>query len=366
MGAMATHDNKSRSALATVAVKAGRPPAEPDQPLNEPLVLAATYVAGGEMEYGRYGNPTWAAFETALGELEGGRAVSFASGMAAISTLLDLVAPGETVVAPRHCYLGVLTQLASLEQRGHVKVVLVDVDDTEQVIAALTDDVAMLWLESPTNPALEVADLTALCAAARAAEVTSVVDNTFATPMLQRPLDLGADVVVHSATKYLAGHSDALIGAVVTRSDDIWAAVDGKRRTVGALPGTLEAWLALRGLRTLHLRIERAQGNAQELVLRAQRHRAVERVRYPGFGCIMGLEIGGGAAAADKVTSSTRLWVHATSLGGVESTLERRRRWSGEPHTIPDNLIRLSVGIEAVDDLWADLEQALDGVPAGG
>jgi cystathionine gamma-synthase len=360
MGAMATHGADPASSLATRAVKSGRPPAEPDSPLNEPLVLASTYVAGGDLEYGRYGNPTWAAFETALGDLEGGRAVSFASGMAAISTLLDLVAPGETIVAPRHCYQGALVQLAALEQRGSIKVVHVDVADTDQVLAALDDDVAMLWIESPTNPALEVADLSALCGGARELGVTSVVDNTFATPMLQRPLELGADVVVHSATKYLAGHSDAVIGAVITGDDAIWRAVDDKRRTVGALPGTLEAWLALRGLRTLHLRVQRSQSNAQELADRAADHAAVDRVRYPGFGGILALEIAGGASAADTVTRSTRLWVHATSLGGVESTLERRRRWTSEPLTIPEGLIRLSVGIEDLDDLWGDLEQALD------
>ncbi len=357
---MTTSDAPPKTSLSTVAVKAGRPGVAPDQPLNEPLVMASTYVAGGDVEYGRYGNPTWAAFETALGALEGGRAVSFASGMAAISTVLDLVAPGETVVAARHCYQGALVQLAALEQRGLIKVVLVDIDDTGQVLAALNDDVALLWIESPTNPALEVADLAVLCAGGKDAGVTSVVDNTFATPILQRPLDLGADVVVHSATKYLAGHSDAVIGAVVTRNDEIWQAVDGKRRTMGALPGTLEAWLALRGLRTLHLRVERAQSNAQELVRRVAAHRAVDHVRYPGFGGIIALEIAGGADAADLVSRSTRLWVHATSLGGVESSLERRRRWSSEPQTIPEGLIRLSVGVEDIEDLWADLNEALD------
>lgn len=361
---MTTSDARSQQHSSTVAVKAGRPEVAPDQPLNEPLVMASTYVAGGEVEYGRYGNPTWAAFETALGALEGGRAISFASGMAAISTVLDLVAPGETVVAARHCYQGALVQLAALEQRGSIKVVLVDIDDTPQVLSALNDDVAVLWIESPTNPALEVADLPALCAAARDAAVTSVVDNTFATPILQRPLDLGADLVVHSATKYLAGHSDAVIGAVVTRNDEIAEAVDGKRRTMGALPGTLEAWLALRGLRTLHLRVERSQRNAQELVRRLGSHRAIDRVRYPGFGGIVAVEVAGGADAADLVSRSTRLWVHATSLGGVESSLERRRRWPSEPTTIPEGLIRLSVGVEDIEDLWADLESALDAVPA--
>ncbi len=347
----------------TLAVKLGRPPAEPDQPLNEPLTMASTYVAGGEREYGRYANPTWEAFEQAVGGLEGGRALSFASGMAAASTVLDLVAPGETVVVSRHCYQGMLAQLASLEARGLVKVALVDIDDTAAVLGALNEDVALLWIESPTNPALEVADIRALCAGARAAGVRVVVDNTFATPLLQRPLDLGADVVLHSGTKYLAGHSDAMIGLIVTASDEIYRAVDEKRRVMGSLPGTLEAWLALRGLRTLHLRVERAQSNAKELVRRLGRHRAVERVRYPGFGGIIAIEVRGGAMAADVVTHATGLWVHATSLGGVESSMERRRRWAGESPTIPDNLIRMSVGVEDVEDLWSDLEAALDSVP---
>ncbi|MGH3473226.1 MAG: trans-sulfuration enzyme family protein [Nocardioidaceae bacterium] len=357
---MTAHDGDQPHRPATVTVKAGRPTVEPDHPLNVPLTLASTYVAGGEIEYGRYGNETWSAFEAAIGELEGGRALSFASGMAAVATVLDLVAPGERVVAARHCYQGTLVQLASLEQRGLVAVTLVDIDDTDQVLAALVDYAALLWVESPTNPALEVADLPALCAGAGQAGVRTVVDNTFATPMRQRPLDDGADVVVHSATKYIAGHADAVIGVVVTRDDQIYEAVDEKRRMVGALPGTLEAWLALRGLRTLHLRVERAEANAVELAHRLATHSVVTRVRYPGFGGIIAVEIAGGAGAADMFTHSTRLWVNATSLGGVESTLERRRRWKSESRTIPDNLVRMSVGIEDVDDLWADLRHALD------
>jgi cystathionine gamma-synthase len=360
MAGVMAHEPQRDLSPRTIAVKAGRPPVEPDAPLNTPLVLASTYVAGGPMEYGRYGNPSWAAFETALGALEGGRAVAFASGMAAVSTVLDLVAPGETVVAARHCYQGTLVQLAALEQRGLVKVVLVDVEDTTAVLAALNDDVALLWLESPTNPALEVADIATLCRGAAEHGVKVVVDNTFATPLRQRPLQLGADVVVHSATKYIAGHSDALIGAVVTADDEIWRAVDEKRRVAGALPGTLEAWLALRGLRTLALRVERAESNAQELVRRLAGHRAVERVRYPGFGAIVAIEVAGGASAADLMTRSTSIWVNATSLGSVESTLERRRRWPAESRTIPENLVRMSVGIEDVDDLWRDLSTALD------
>jgi cystathionine gamma-synthase len=365
MADVAAHDDTTRRASSglrpdTTAVHAGRPDTVPDAPFNPPLVMASTYVAGGDLEYGRYGNPTWEAFEQAVGALEGGQAISFASGMAAASTILDLVAVGETVVAARHCYSGTLVQLADLEQRGRINVVLVDIDDTEQVLGALTDEVALLWVESPTNPALEVADLPRLCAGAAEARVTVVVDNTFATPILQRPLELGAHVVMHSATKFLAGHSDAMLGVVVTRDEQILRAIDEKRRTTGALPGTLEAWLALRGLRTLPLRVERAQRNAQELVRRLESHPAARRVRYPGFGAVVALEVAGGADAADLVTHATRLWTNATSLGGVQSTFERRRRWKIESPTIDESLVRMSVGIEDVDDLWADLVQALD------
>jgi cystathionine gamma-synthase len=356
---MTPHDARSGWHPDTKSVKAGRPSSRPDAPFNPPLVMASTYVAGGDLEYGRYGNETWRAFEEAVEALEGGRALCFASGMAAVATVLDLVAVGETVVAARHCYQGTLVQLASLEQRGLIKVVLVDIDDTESVVAALDDDVALLWIESPTNPALEVADIPALCEAAKRVRARVVVDNTFATPVVQQPLRLGADVVVHSGTKYLGGHSDLLIGVIVTDNPDIARAVDEKRRVLGALPGTLEAWLALRGMRTLPLRVERATANARELARRLSSHRGVDRVRYPGFGAIIAIEVAGGAEAADKVTHATQLWVHATSLGGVESSLERRRRWAGEPLTVPESLIRLSVGIENVEDLWRDLDQAL-------
>jgi cystathionine gamma-synthase len=349
----------SALSAATVAVAAGRPDHVPDNPLNPPLVLASTYVAGGETEYGRYGNPTWTAFEDVLGGLEGGRALAFSSGLAAINTVLDLVAHGETVVAPKHCYLGTLAQLADMEQRGRVAAQLVDITDTDAVLRAC-EDAALLWLESPTNPAMEVADVEALCKGAHDAGVTVVVDNTFATPVLQRPLDLGADVVVHSVTKYLAGHSDVVLGALVTRDEPTYQAFDNRRRGVGAIPGTFEAWLALRGMRTLALRVERAQANAKDLAARLRGHAAVGEVRYPGFGGMLAVVVHGGAEAADTLARSTSLWVHATSLGGVESTLERRRRWAGEPSSIPEGLVRLSVGIEDVEDLWRDLSAALD------
>ncbi|MGZ4428990.1 MAG: trans-sulfuration enzyme family protein [Nocardioidaceae bacterium] len=346
---------------ATRAVHAGRPPHEPDNPLNTPLTMASTYVAGGDLEYGRYANPTWAAFEEALGELEGGRCLAFSSGLATVATILDLVGQGQTVVAPRHAYNGSVMQLADLEARGRIKAVLVDVTDTEQVVKAC-EDAALVWLESPTNPALEVADLPPIVRAAHDAGAYVVVDNTFATPLLQQPLDLGADLVVHSATKFIAGHSDVLMGALATRDEQLFGVLKNRRDMVGATPGTLEAWLALRGLRTLHVRLDRAQENAQQLVRRLREHPAIGEVRYPGFGAVISVVLDQGALAADLLTHKTKLWVHATSLGGVESTFERRRRWKTEPATIPDGLVRMSVGIEDVEDLWDDLRAALDDV----
>ena len=343
---------------ATIAVTAGRPAHEPDAPLNEPITMASTYVAGGDREYGRYANPTLTAFEDALGALEGGRALAFASGMAAVGTLLDLVAHGEKVVTARHAYQGSLGLLADLEARGRLRAELVDITDTDAVVKAC-DDAALVWIESPTNPALELADIPTITAAAHDSGAPVVVDNTFATPLLQRPLDDGVDLVLHSATKYLSGHSDLLMGAVVTRDDRLYDVLKQRRDLLGAIPGTFEAWLALRGLRTLHVRVERAQANARELAARLEGHPAVAEVRYPGFGGILAIVLAAGPDAADLLVRSTRLWVHATSLGGVESTFERRRRWKTESATIPEALVRMSVGIEDVEDLWADLETAL-------
>ena len=343
--------------ISTRAVTVGRPAAQPDAPLNVPVTLASTYVAGGEAEYGRYANPSWTAFEDALGDLEGGRCLAFASGMAAIAAVLDLLPAGAHVVAPRHSYTGTIAQLRDSEARGRIVVDLVDITDTAAVIAA-SADADMLWIESPTNPALEIADLGAVIPEVKAAGTIVVVDNTFATPLLQRPLEAGADVVVHAVTKYLAGHSDVLMGAVVVADDAHHDALLAIRSLRGAIPAPLEAFLALRGLRTLPVRLERAQATAQALLPLLQAHPAVGEVRYPGFGGIVSIVLAD-AATADDFVARVRLWRHATSLGGVESTLERRRRWPAEAPTIPEGLVRLSVGLEHPDDLWADLDAAL-------
>ena len=341
----------------TRAVTSGRPPVVPDAPLNTPLVLTSTYGSFGELEYGRYGNPTWTAFEDALGDLEGGTCISFGSGMAAIGAVLDLVPTGGVVVAPRHSYTGTVGRLKDLEARGAVVPVWVDITDTDEVVAA-AEGAALVWLESPTNPALELADIPAIVRGAHAAGALVAVDNTFATPLLQRPLEHGADLVVHSVTKYLAGHSDLLMGAVVTGDAGLATKVTGSRTLGGAIPSAFEAFLALRGLRTLAVRLERAQATAQRLVQRLEGHTGVVETRYPGFGAIISIVVAD-AEAADALVHGVRLWRAATSLGGVESTLERRRRWAAEAPTIPEGLVRLSVGLEDPDDLWDDLAQAI-------
>ncbi|NAZ85590.1 cystathionine gamma-synthase [Kineococcus sp. T90] len=367
----------------TLAVVAGRPPRAAGSELNTPVSLSATYVGGGSMGegglgYGRFGNPTWSALESALGALEGGSARTFASGMAAVAAALHLVPAEATVLVPHGAYNGTHAVLALLAEQGRVRVGHVDVTDVADVRERLAavDGPVLLWLESPTNPLLEVADLAALAAAGHARGALVVVDNTFATPLLQRPLDLGADVVVHAVTKFLSGHSDVVLGALVTRSEELLAAVTRHRTLHGAIPGPMEAFLALRGLRTLPLRLERAQRSAAELALRLREHPAVARVRHPslpedpghelaraqmrGFGALVSIEVAGGAAAADAVVDAVRLWVPATSLGGVESLIERRRRHAGEPRVVPEELLRLSVGVEDLEDLWADLSRALD------
>ena len=370
----------TRLRLETLAVTAGRPERVVDAPLNPPVVFASTYVGAHDVQaaglgYGRYGNPTWQALEEALGALEGGRALTFSSGMAAAHAVLELLPPGGVVVIPRNCYLGVAEAVDRRAAKYGGQVRRVNIANTAEVLSA-AEGADVVWIESPANPTIDVADLPAL-GRNLSRKAMFVVDNTFATPQLQRPLESGADIVLHSATKLLSGHSDVLLGALVTRIDQEqpFETLDQIRRSVGATPGPMEAYLALRGLRTLPLRLAQAQRTAQILAERLVTHRCVHRVWFPGlvsdpghdvarrtmsgFGSLISIELAD-AKTADAFIDACSLWVFATSLGGVESTLERRRRWPGELPTVPDGLVRLSVGIEHVEDLWADLAQALD------
>jgi cystathionine gamma-synthase len=336
----------------TIAVATGRPRGV-GAPLNQPLVLASNFREGGD--YSRtHGTESWIAFEDAIGALEGGHAISFASGMAAASALLHALKP-KVIVLPRSSYMGVRTLVADLAAGRGLEVRFVDVTDTESVLAASVGaDVA--WLESPANPTLDVADLAALCGALSTRGTTTVVDSTFATPLGQQPLALGATAVLHSATKFIGGHSDLLLGVAITRDVTLHELLFRARTYVGATPGALESFLALRGLRTLPLRYDASSRSASELASRLRSHGGVVDVRQ--VGPMMAVILRGGAAAADAVCASVRLLVPATSLGGVETTIERRQKYEGDAHVNP-GLLRMSVGIEDVKDLWSDLSQAL-------
>ena len=350
--------NGHRLSPETIAVGAGRPERVPGAPFNAPITLASNLTPGAGSEYARDGSPAWNSFESVLGELEGGQALAFASGIAAATAVFDLVPAKAAVVAPRHAYSGTLTQLRERARRGLIDLRLVDIDDTREVLDAASG-AALVWIESPANPTLELADIEAISHAAAEEGTAVAVDNTFATPLRQRPLDLGADFVVHSASKLLGGHSDLVLGAVVTNSNRAYRALTVRRTNLGSIPGAMECWLATRGIRTLHVRLDRAEANAREIHRRLNASRDIQYSRYPGFGTIIAFEVVGGAEIAQKLTEQSQVIAYSTSLGGVESSWERRRRHPAEASSVPDGLIRLSVGIEDVDDIWADIEQAM-------
>ena len=289
-----------------------------------PITPASTFVSDGTAPYARgAGTPTWRAFEEVVGGLEGGEAISFASGMAAVDAVLALIPPGGRLVVPSDCYQGVTGLAREGAGVGRWTVTAAATDDTDAwLAAAATAD--MLWFETPSNPLLVVGDLAAVAAAPRRGLL--VVDNTFATPLLQQPLDLGADVSLQSATKFLGGHSDLLSGVTTTRSPELAERLRTHQSLHGATPGALESYLALRGMRTLALRLERAQANAIALAERLADHPVVDVVRHPGFGSMISFDVAGGGPAADRTCAATRLIRNATSLGGVESTMERPRR----------------------------------------
>ena len=342
----------------TSAITAGRPEAAPDASLNPPLVFSSTYHAGGPVGYGRYGNESWSALETAISQLEGGETLSFSSGMAAISAVFSILPIGAPVVASNQGYSGTMGLLNQHHASGRLEVRFVDITNTEAVVGAMKG-AALLWLESPTNPCLDLADLPALISAAKKLTIGVGVDNTFATPLVQQPLSMGADIVMHSVTKFLAGHSDVVLGSLSISDPALFKRLEEARRFNGSIPGPFEAWLALRGIRSFPVRFRAAEKNAQQLVTRLQSHAKITKVRYPGFGAVISFEVDGTAEQAEKVCESSRLITHATSLGGIESLWERRRRWALESPSVPEQLIRLSVGCEHVEDIWQDIERAL-------
>jgi cystathionine gamma-synthase len=343
--------------------------------MNLPISMSSTYVHDAALEYGRDGSATYGALEAALGALERGTAVTFATGLAAATAIADLVPPGGTVVLSNVTYHGVRNIFERLQTAGRLHVRMAPADDTVALLAA-ADGADMVWVESIANPLLVVADVPAIAAGARERGALTVVDATFATPLRQRPLELGADIVLHSATKFIGGHSDLLLGAAICRAEAHAEAAASFRHDHGSIPGALEAFLALRGLRTLAVRLDRAEASAAELARRLASHPLVSAVHYPGLpgdsehgraarvlphGCgpMLSFEVAGSVEQTEAFLARLRLFAHATSLGGVESLIERRARYEGDAAVVGPSLCRASVGLEHVEDLWDDLDAAL-------
>ncbi len=372
----------------TVAIHAGNTPDPLTGAVVPPIHQVSTYkqdgVGGlrGGYEYSRSGNPTRTALEENLAALEGGRrGLAFASGLAAEDCLLrTLLSPGDHVVIPNDAYGGTFRLFAKVASRWGVAWSVADTSDPMAVKNAITEHTKAVWVETPSNPLLGITDIAAVAAIARAAGVKLVVDNTFASPYLQQPLALGADVVVHSTTKYMGGHSDVVGGALVTNEDALAEELTFHQNAMGAIAGPFDSWLVLRGVKTLAVRMDRHSENATRVTEMLLTHPRVTRVLYPGladhpgheiaakqmkaFGGMVSFLVDGGEQAAVEVCNRTQVFTLGESLGGVESLIEHPGRMThasvaGSALEVPGDLVRLSVGIESADDLIADLRQAL-------
>lgn len=371
--------------LETLAIHAGRAVDTATGAVAPSPILSTTFArdAHGDYPHGhiysRSSNPGRAALETLLAALEqGAAAAAFSSGSAASLAVFQALSPGDHVIAPDDVYHGTRTQLRELLSRWGLTHSLVDLTDLDAVAAAVTSATRMIWAETPSNPLLKVSDIAGLAAIARSAGAALVVDSTFATPVIQQPLQLGADLVMHSTTKYLGGHSDVLGGAVIARDADsaLFTRIRDLQTKGGSVPSPFDCWLLQRSIATLPLRVRAQTANAQAIAEYLAAHPAVEVVHYPGlpshaghalarrqmpggFGAMLSFQVRGGREAALAVAGKVAVFTRATSLGGVESLIEHRASVEGPHTTTPQNLLRMSVGLEHADDLIADLGQAL-------
>jgi cystathionine gamma-lyase len=362
----------------TLAIHAGQPDDPTTGAVTTPIYQTSTFAqsepgVNNGFCYARTGHPTRSALEECLAALEGARyGLAFASGMAAIHNVLSILRAGDHVVSTQDLYGGAWRIFTKLFAKFGVDFTFVDSSDVAAVRGALRPETKLLWLETPSNPLLKTTDIAACTAIARAAGVRTVVDNTFATPVLQQPLALGADIVLHSTTKYINGHSDCLGGAVITDDEALYTDLKFFQNAIGAVPGAQDCFLILRGLKTLGLRVARHCENAQRIVEFLRTHDRVAKVHYPGFGAIVSFELDANVEETIAFTRELRLWTLAESLGSVKSLFchpPSMTHASVEPEVrrkvgIADGLIRLSVGLEDVRDLVDDLEQALAKVPA--
>jgi cystathionine gamma-synthase len=370
--------------LNTLCVHAAHSPDSATGALSEPIYLTTTFERNADgayprgYRYSREGTPNRAALESCVAALEGGvGAAAFASGLAANMAVLDLLAAGDRLVAPREAYYGSLKQFFEHATRRGVAVTCVDFSDVAAVQAALGSRARLVWIETPTNPLLNITDIAAITALGHESGALVVCDNTFATPVCQRPFDFGVDLVVHSGTKYLGGHSDVLSGALIVREDAaLLERFRDWQQMAGSVLGPFDCWLLRRSIATLALRVRAQCAGASRVAQFLASHRAVERVFYPGlpqhpghglaarqmpggFGAMLSVCLAGGKSAALDTASRTRVFTRATSLGGVESLIEHRASIEGPGSRTPENLLRLSIGIEEPEDLMADLDQAL-------
>jgi cystathionine gamma-lyase len=353
--------SERRAGDSTRAAHAGLPPRADGEPFLPGPTFAAPYHLAGppdasRFNYGRYDNPTWARLEDALGELEGGEVVVFASGMAAVTAVVvPALRPGGVLVAPSDAYPGIRTIARDVLEPMGVEVRLVPTDDA--AVRAALPGASLVWLESPSNPGLDVLELSALVDEAHAAGAIVAVDNTLAGPLRQRPLELGADASVTSASKHLTGHGDLILGAVAVADAERAAALRTWRTATGSIPGPFEAWLAHRSLATFALRLERQEANAMAVTELLRARDDVADVRWPGVGSVVCFDLGS-EARAQAFLSACELVAEATSFGGVHSNAERRARWGTD--AVGEGFIRLSTGVEDAVDLLADLQRALE------
>jgi cystathionine gamma-synthase len=382
-------DSTARHGFETRAIHAGQEPDPHTGSVIVPIYQTSTFaqdgvggLRAGGFEYSRTANPTRSALEECLASLEGGRhGLAFASGMAASDIALrSLVRPGDHVIIPDDAYGGTFRLVDKVLSQWGVEHTPVHLSDVDAVRAAVRPETKVIWVETPTNPLLGIADIAALAGIAHEAEARLVVDNTFATPYLQSPLGLGADIVLHSTTKYLGGHSDVVGGALITSDDELHEKFAFLRNAAGSVPGPFDSWLTLRGLKTLAVRMERHSDNAERVVEALVNHPKVTKVFYPGlvehpghevaakqmrrYGGMVSFTVAGGEQAALDVCAATKLFTLAESLGGIESLIEHPGKMThastaGSVLQVPDDLVRLSVGIESADDLVEDLLIAL-------
>lgn len=343
----------------TNLIHLGRPNPGPDVGMNSSVSLNSTLHAGGDIGYARYGNQSCLDLENTIASLEHGKTLAFSSGMSAFNAIASNIPHGSIIVASDQGYAGITETLRRMHQDGKIVLRFVDIANAAEVLHNM-NDAFMVWIETPTNPLLKIADLKKIIRSAKETNVLVGVDNTFATPLRQVPLDMGADISLNSVTKYMAGHSDVLAGSISTNSKLIFDKIEFTRKISGTIIQPFEAYLALRGMRTFSLRFEKAEKNAKALVDLLSSNEHIKKVYYPGFSGVISFDIHGTPEDADVICNSARLIANTTSLGAVESTWERRRRWQLESHTVPETLIRLSVGCEDIEDLWVDIKNALE------